>query len=103
MAVGFTGTDFQAEPSILDPFRTIFDVFGSDLKIRSRPRLGPEPPTRPVDSGTFFWAPFRNFLPVFRRISRKCDEKRADKKFRNGAQKKVPESAGLVEDDLAVL
>ena len=27
MAVGFTGTDFQAEPSILDPFRTIFGVF----------------------------------------------------------------------------
>ena len=30
-------------------------------------------PTRPADSGTFFWAPFRNFfLQVFRRISRKC-------------------------------
>ena len=28
MAVGFTGTDFQADPSILEPFRTIFDVFG---------------------------------------------------------------------------
>ena len=26
MAVGFTWTDFQPEPSILDPFRTIFDV-----------------------------------------------------------------------------
>ena len=28
MAVGFTGTHFQAEPSILDPFQTMFDVFG---------------------------------------------------------------------------
>ena len=27
-AVGFTVTHFQAEPSILDPFRTIFDGFG---------------------------------------------------------------------------
>ena len=31
------------------------------MKIRSGPNLGPEPPTRPADSGTFFWAPFRNF------------------------------------------
>ena len=32
MAVGFTGTDFQAEQSILDPFRTIFDVLGQAWK-----------------------------------------------------------------------
>ena len=32
MAVGFTGTDFQPEPSILDPFRTIFDVLGPTWK-----------------------------------------------------------------------
>ena len=30
MAVGFMGTDFQAKPSILDPLRTKFDVFGRD-------------------------------------------------------------------------
>ena len=27
-AVGFTGTDFQAKPSILDPFQARFDVLG---------------------------------------------------------------------------
>ena len=32
MAVGFTWTDFQPEPSILDPFRTIFDVLGPTWK-----------------------------------------------------------------------
>ena len=37
----------------------------------------------------------RNFLEMRRKTCRK--------KFRNGAQKKVPESAGLVGDDLAVL
>ena len=43
---------------------------GPDFKVRAGPRLGPGPPTRPADSGTFFWAPFRNFfLQVFRRIS----------------------------------
>ena len=25
-------------------------------------KLGPEPPTRPADSGTFFWTPFWNFF-----------------------------------------
>ena len=28
MAVGFTGTNFQAKLSILEPFRIRFDVFG---------------------------------------------------------------------------
>ena len=28
MAAGFKGTDFQPEPSILDPSRTIVDVLG---------------------------------------------------------------------------
>ena len=37
---------------------------------------------------------FLNFLEMRRNICRE--------KFRNGAQKKVPESAGLVGDDLAV-
>ena len=37
----------------------------------------------------------RNFLEMRRKTCRK--------KFRNGAQKKVPETAGLVGDDLAVL
>ena len=31
---------------------------GPDFKVRAGPRLGPGPPTRPADSGTFFWAPF---------------------------------------------
>ena len=81
MAAGFTGSDFQPEPSILDPFRSIFEVLArpenqgwaktwlvAHLKIRARPKLGLGPPTRPADSGSFFWAPFRNFfLHVFRR------------------------------------
>ena len=108
---------------------------GLDFEVRAGPRLGPGPPTRPADSGTFclgrilelFSASFsphfqeiakimstlltrrnfgyflempkissgqrgrhywRNFLEMRRTTCRK--------KFRNGAQKKVRESAGLV-------
>ena len=34
MAVGFTGANFQAEPSILDPFRARFDVLGPTPYLR---------------------------------------------------------------------
>ena len=126
MAVGFMGTDFQAELSIMDPFRTMFCVLGP-IENQVWAKLGPEPPTRdpepnfksaavaasasqvrtlepsrplsrppgvgstwsmvwnvdhrtarssptrPADSGTFFWAPFRNFFSAkcikFRRVS----------------------------------
>ena len=53
MAVGFTGTDFQAKPSILDPFRTIFDVFGPTWK----PGLGQTWPGTPNQA-----CRFRNFF-----------------------------------------
>ena len=33
MAVGFMGTNFQAEPSILDPFRTMLGVLGPTWKL----------------------------------------------------------------------
>ena len=74
-----------------------FSCFWPDLKIRCGPKLGPEPPklgleapTRPADSGTFFWAPFRNFfLYVFRRISMKCDEKSTEQSSGMGPRKKL--------------
>ena len=77
---------------------------GPDLKIRTEPKLGLEPPTRPADSRTCFSEMpslglslhnFMNFLDMRRATSRK--------KFRNGAQRKVSESAGLVGADLVVL
>ena len=53
--------------------------------------------TRPADSETFFWAPFRNlFLVVFRHISGKCGEQLLEKSCRMEPRKKVLESAGLV-------
>ena len=74
MAVGFTWTNFQPEPSILDPFRTIFDVFGPAWK--SWPEHGLErqdeawtsQPGLPIPelfsgphSGTFFCTKFAAF------------------------------------------
>ena len=93
---------------------------GPDLKVRAGPRLGPGPPTRPADSGFFFWAPFRNFfLQVFRRMSRKKSSRIVDPadptKFvafpgnsTNNVDKNpdlafLAKPAGLVGDDLAIL
>ena len=77
MAEGFTWTDFQPKPSILDPFRSILMLLarlGNLVWAKAwlgEPRRGLDLPARPADSGTFFSAPFRNFfLQVFRRISR---------------------------------
>ena len=42
-----------------------FLMFLARLENQVSAKLGPEPPTRPAGSGTFFWAPFRNFfLPL---------------------------------------
>ena len=65
------GDQFSGRTIDFGPISDHVGCFGPDLEIRSGPKrglegqqLGPEPPTRPADSGTFFWAPFRNFLSV---------------------------------------
>ena len=86
MAVGFTWTDFQPEPSILDPFRAIFGVFGRlenqgwaktwlgpDFKVRAGPRLGPGPPSQACRFRNFFLGPIpelfsARFSPHFQEI-----------------------------------
>ena len=117
---------WHASGPIFSPNRGFWTHFGPFLMFLARlenqvwAKLGPEPPTRPADSGTFFLAPFRNyssgrlsrhnfmhFLELRKIMSgqqgRHCfsqflemRRKTFRKKFRNGAQKKVPESAGLV-------
>ena len=77
MAAGFTWTDFQPEPSILDPFRTIFDVLcptwksglGQSVAWRAKTRPGHPQPGLPIPelfsgphSGTFFFTFFVAFL-----------------------------------------
>ena len=63
MAVGFTWTDFQPEPSILDPFRTIFDVFGPAWKsglgqnMAWRGKTRPGPPSQACRFRNFFLGP----------------------------------------------
>ena len=88
---------------------------GSYLKIRAGPKLGLGPPTRCGDSGTSpgmrSLGSCRHYLLSFletHKISSgqrgrhyfgnfpEMRRKTCRKKFRNGAQKKVPESAGLV-------
>ena len=79
-AVGFTWTDFQPEPSILDPFPTIFDVFGPAWKsglgqnMAWRGKTRPGPPSQACRFRNFFLGPIpelfsaRN-LPHFREIA----------------------------------
>ena len=63
MAAGFTWTDFQPEPSILDPFRTIFDVFGLAWKsglgqnMAWRAKTRPGPPSQACRFRNFFLGP----------------------------------------------
>ena len=67
MAVGFTGTDFQPEPSILDPFRTIFDVLGPTWKsgLGQKPawrtKTWPGPPNQARRFRNFFLGPRKKF------------------------------------------
>ena len=63
MAVGFTWTDFQPEPSILDPFRSIFDVLGPTWKsglgqsVAWRAETWPGPPSQACSFRNFFLDP----------------------------------------------
>ena len=68
MAVGFTWTDFQPEPSILDPFRTIFDVLGPTWKsglgqsVAWRAETWPGPPNQACRFRNFFLGPIPELL-----------------------------------------
>ena len=79
MAVGFTWTDFQPEPSILDPFRTIFDVLGPTWKsglgqnMAWRAKTRPGPPSQACRFRNFFLGPIpelfsARFSPHFQEI-----------------------------------
>ena len=80
MAVGFTWTDFQPEPSILDPFQAIFDVlgptwqFGLDQNMAWRGKKRPGRPSQACRFRNFFLGPIpelcsaRN-LPHFQEMS----------------------------------
>ena len=142
MAVGFTWTDFQPEPSILDPFGTIFNVLGPTWKpglgqnMAWRAKTRPGPPSQAWRFRNFFLGPIPelfsarfslHFQEIAQIMSTQLTQhyllhfqelhqdfvgsnpelailaKTCRKKFRNGARKKVPESAGLVGDDLADL
>ena len=80
MAVGFMWTDFQPEPSILDPFRAIFDVLGPTWKSglgqnmawRGKTRLGAR--SQACRFRNFFLGPIpelfsASFSPHFQEIS----------------------------------
>ena len=92
MAVGFTGTNFQAKPSILDPFRTIFDVLGPTWKSGLGQNLtrSPQPGLQIPElfsgphSGTFFCALFVAFPGnATENVQKKVPEWGPEKKFRN--------------------
>ncbi len=86
-------------------------MFGPGFKIRSVPKLGPEPPNQACSFGLHMFTQNREMREVtlgqptqhyFTHFPAPLQET-CKRHIRNGAKKKVLESAGLVGTDLAVL